>query len=275
MPTLPDHPSHPPVNESHRARQVAESFGVDAARYHRSRPRYPQGMVEAIVAASPGREFLDVGIGTGIVAQQFRAAGCTVLGVEPDARMADFARRDGTEVEVATFEAWDPAGRTFDAIVSGQTWHWVDPIAGAAKAAETLRPGGRLAVFWNASQPPRELEEAFAEVYRSVLPDSPIARLATTSGPEAYAMMCDKISDGIRQAGTFEEPEQRQFTWEHPYSRDEWLELSSTTGITTQLPKNVLDEVLAGLGAAIDAVGGNLVCRYTTVLITAARNPAA
>ncbi|MGW0595078.1 hypothetical protein [Streptosporangium sp. NPDC002607] len=29
-------------------------------------------------------------------------AGCRVLGVEPDARMADFARRGGFEVEVAT-----------------------------------------------------------------------------------------------------------------------------------------------------------------------------
>ncbi|WP_330231220.1 class I SAM-dependent methyltransferase [Nocardia sp. NBC_00508] len=263
------------MNESHRARQVAESFGVDAARYHRSRPRYPQAMVEAIVAASPGRDLLDVGVGTGIVAQQFRAAGCTVLGVEPDARMADFARRGGIEVEVATFEAWDPADRTFDAVVSGQTWHWVDPIAGAAKAAETLRPGGQLALFWNASRPPSELEEAFTEVYRTVLPDSPIARLATASGSTPYAMMCDKASDGIRQAGTFGEPKQRQFTWEQSYSRDEWLELSSTTGITTQLPRNVLDEVLAGLGAAIDAVGGSLVCRYTTVLVTAPRNHAA
>ena len=29
-----------------------------------------------------------------------------MLGVEPDARMADLARRDGLEIEVAAFEAW-------------------------------------------------------------------------------------------------------------------------------------------------------------------------
>ena len=40
-----------------------------------------------------------------------------MLGVESDARMADFARRTGIEVETATFEAWDSAGRTFDAVV--------------------------------------------------------------------------------------------------------------------------------------------------------------
>jgi hypothetical protein len=32
--------------------------------------------------------------------------------------MAEFARRTGGEVEVATFEAWDPAGRVFGAVVA-------------------------------------------------------------------------------------------------------------------------------------------------------------
>jgi predicted RNA methylase len=54
---------------------------------------------------------LDVGCGTGIAARQFQAAGYTVLGVEPDTRMAEFARRSEIAVEVATFEAWDSAGR--------------------------------------------------------------------------------------------------------------------------------------------------------------------
>lgn len=116
---------------------------MDTERYDRTRPRYPQAMVERIVAASPGPDVLDVGCGTGIEARQFQAAGCTVLGVEPDARMAAFAQRTGIEVEVATFEAWQAAGRNFDAVIAGQAWHWVDPVAGAAKAAQVLRPGGR------------------------------------------------------------------------------------------------------------------------------------
>src|SRR4029453_7083411 len=110
--------------------------------------------VERIVAASPGRDVLDVGCGTGVAARQFQAAGCTVLGIEPDARMPDFARRRGVEVETATFEAWDPAGRTFDAVVAGTAWHWVDPVAGAAKAGRILRPGGVLAPVGHVSQLP-------------------------------------------------------------------------------------------------------------------------
>src|SRR5664279_5429531 len=140
-------PAGPRGPEPHRHRGVAESFGVDAARYDRTRPPYPDALVERILAASPGNDVLDVGAGTGIEARQFQAAGCTVLGVEPDERMAAFARGRGVEVEVATFEAWDPAGRDFDAVIAGTAWHWVDPVAGAVKAARVLRPGGRLAPF--------------------------------------------------------------------------------------------------------------------------------
>jgi SAM-dependent methyltransferase len=152
-----------PVPEPHRDRRVAESFGGDAERYDRARPAYPDALVERIVAASPGRSVLDVGCGTGIEARQFQAAGCTVLGVEPDARMAEFARGTGVEVEVATLEAWDPAGRRLDAVVAGTAWHWVDPVAGAAKAAEVLRPGGLIAPFHHVFQTPPGILDAFGD----------------------------------------------------------------------------------------------------------------
>ena len=96
---------------------VGESFGSDPERYDRARPRYPDALIEGIVTGAPGGLVLDVGAGTGIVARQFQAAGCRVLGVDPDARLAEFARRRGVEVEVSSFEAWDAAGRTFDAVV--------------------------------------------------------------------------------------------------------------------------------------------------------------
>lgn len=108
---------------------------------------------------SPGADFLDVGCGTGIEARQFLAAGCTVLGVETDARMVDFARGTGLDVEVATSEAWESAGRTFDAVVSGTARHRVDPIAGAAKAVRILRPGGLLAPFGQMYQLPPTVAE--------------------------------------------------------------------------------------------------------------------
>jgi SAM-dependent methyltransferase len=252
---------------------VAESFGSDAERYDRARPCYPDALVDRIVAASPGPDVLDVGCGTGIAARQFQAAGCRVLGVDPDARMAGLARRSGVEAEVAAFEAWESAGREFDAVIAGQAWHWVDPVAGAAKAAQALRPGGRLAVFWNAFQPPPHLGEAFSAVYRRALPDSPISQLGMP-GPDAYLTMCAKAADGMRQAGAFGEPEQWRFDWDRPYTRDEWLDQLPTFGGHSQLPPAKLGEMLAGIGAAIDTMGGSFTMHYATLAVVAARTSA-
>lgn len=274
MPTIPPDRSRPSEHEPHQHRQVAESFGSDPERYDRARPCYPDAVVDRIVATSPGPDVLDVGCGTGIAARQFQAAGCTVLGVEPDARMADFARRSGVEVEVATFEAWESAGRTFDAVVAGQAWHWVDPVAGAAKAAQVLRPGGRLAVFWHVFEPPPDVAEAFAAVYQRVMPDSPFNLQSTRQTRDAYQALFTKATDGIRELGGFSDPEQWRFDWEQSYTRDEWLDQLPTTGALTQLPSDKLAEVLDGVGAAIDAMGGSFTMRYATVAVTAARTSA-
>ena len=258
-----------PEEEPHRQRRAAEAFGSDPERYDRARPRYPDVLIERIVAGAPGRSVLDVGVGTGIVARQFRAAGCRVLGVDPDARLAKFARRTGVQVEVSTFEAWEAAGRKFDAVVSGESWHWVDPVAGAAKAAEVLRPGGRLAVFWNTGQPPAGLDEAFAEVYRRVLPESVLARLGRRSIEEAHLAMCAKAADGMQASGAFDEPEQWRFEWTKSYTRDEWLDALLTSGGV--IPESELADLLEGVGDAIDAVGGSFTMNYVTFVVTAVR----
>ncbi|GAA2822738.1 class I SAM-dependent methyltransferase [Kitasatospora paracochleata] len=270
MPTLPPEGTSPSPRASRQLRELAESFGIDPERYDRARPDYPRALIEAVTAAAPGPDLLDVGIGTGIAARQFEAAGCRVLGVEIDPRMAAWARQRGHRVEVAPFEDWDPAGRTFDAVVSAQTWHWVDPAAGAAKAAEVLRPGGRLTVFWNVDQPPPELAAAFAEVYREVLPDSLGARRwqATSGGYEALA---ERAAEGIRATGGFDEPELSRYAWERDYTREEWLDQLPTTGAHTRLPAEVLARVLAAVGASLDAAGGGFRMRYTTLAVTAAR----
>lgn len=252
---------------------MAESFGADAARYDRARPRYPAALIERILRAAPGSgglDVLDVGIGTGIVARPLQAGGARVLGVDVDARMAAFARAHGTEVEVAKFEDWDPGGRTFDAVVAGQTWHWIDPVAGTAKAAQVLRPGGRLAVFWNAIQLPPPVADAMGAVFGRLLPDQPMFQ-GSMPGPEGYLMLCDKAAEGIRANGGFAEPETWRFDWDQPCTRDQWLDFLPTSGGFSQLPPSTVEAVLAGMRDAIDELGGEFVMHYGTVVATATR----
>ncbi|MHA7986958.1 class I SAM-dependent methyltransferase [Rathayibacter sp. CAU 1779] len=271
MVTLPEHLT---ASESHRAREMAESFGANADAYDRARPRYPDALVDRILAetthAAPRVDVLDVGIGTGISAIPFHERGADVLGVDVDDRMAAFARSRGLEVEVAKFEEWDAAGRTFDLVIAGQTWHWIDPVSGARKAADVLRPGGRLALFWNVMQFPEPISNAFGEVFARVLPDNPIAA-GMTAGARAYGSQLDKAGDGIREAGGFTEVEQWRFDWKRVYARDEWLDALPTSGGLNRLPAERLKPLLEGIGTVIDEAGGSFTMEYAAVVATATR----
>jgi SAM-dependent methyltransferase len=251
--------------EPHLLRDVAESFGIDAARYDRSRPAYPDELIQRVIAASPGTDFLDVGCGTGIGARQYRASGVHVLGVDVDTRMADFARETGIDVEIGKFEEWDARGRTFDAVVAGQAWHWVDPVRGARKAAEVLRARGLLALYWHVFDPPAEVGEPFEDAMSQVAPDGPLK----TPGLELQQRNLRRAVDGIHAAGRFDEPEQWRFEWERHYTRDEWLDHLATTGQLTVLPPRQLATVLDAVGTAVDSIGGAFTMQYVT-LATAA-----
>jgi SAM-dependent methyltransferase len=258
-----------PERQLHQSRPLAESFGTDAARYDQARPAYPDALIARILDGSPGTDVLDVGCGTGIAARQFQAAGCTVLGVEPDARMADFARSGGLPVEVATFEAWPPAGRAFDTVIAAQSWHWVDPEAGALKAAQVLRPGGRLAIFGHVFEPPAEVAEPLLAAFQKAVPDSPFGNLPAQRPLEIYRAGYAKVADTIRATHRFADPEQWQFDVERTYTREQWLTLLPTTGGLTRLPADKLAGILDAVGTAIDALGGSFTMPLTTLAVTA------
>lgn len=175
---------------------------------------------------------------------------------------------------MARFEAWEPAGRTFDAVIAAQSWHWVDPVAGAVKAAQVLRPDGRLAIFGHVFEPPIEVAEPFATAYRRAVPDSPFSKLTTRRPLDMYQAAYAKVADTIRETGQFNDPEQWRFDWEQSYTRDQWLALLSTTGGLTQLPPDKTADILDAVGTAIDTLGGRFTMQYTTLATTAVRTGA-
>jgi len=53
--------------------------------------------------------------------------------------------------------------------------------------------------------------------------------------------------------------------------RAEWLDLLPTQGLFTRLPADRLAALLAGTGAAIDALGGGFTMHYSAVAVAATR----
>lgn len=125
--------------------------------YERYRPDYPEAIVpylRGVAGLRPRAHVVDVGCGTGKLAQVFLAHGDTVVGVEPNADMRRVARRvlaDAARFQVlgGRAEALPLESARFDAVVAGQAFHWFDPDRARTEFARVLVPGGPVVLIWN------------------------------------------------------------------------------------------------------------------------------
>lgn len=65
----------------------------------------------------------------------------------------------------------------------------------------------------------------------------------------------------------FGRPQRLRFDWDTTISRDAFLEQVPTAGGHNRIAPEKLAELLAGLGAAIDAAGGTFTMRYATLAL--------
>jgi SAM-dependent methyltransferase len=250
-------------NPAHTDRGRAESFGTVAANYDRFRPSYPSPLIDDLVALGP-RTVVDVGCGTGKAAVLLARRGLDVLGVEIDPKMADVARTHGIAVEVSSFEGWDAGGRTFDLLTSGQAWHWVDPSRGVPKAAQVLRPGGTVALFWNDDDLDADAQQGLDEVYSEHAPE--------LMRPPPHDRENFRNHFAPFEASTeFASVEKRTYAWERDFSSDEWVGMCLTHSDHLLLPAARRSALADAARAAVDRVGG-LTARYRTTLILAHRS---
>ena len=246
----------------HKDQQWAESFGADAERYDRTRPSYPAELIDWLTADAPGSA-VDVGCGTGRVAELLLAAGWQVLGVEPDERMAEISRRKGIEVEIARFEEWTPSAASVDLVCSGHAWHWLDPLVGCAKVAEVLRPGGRLALFWTAYEYAPEVAAVIKDVYGRHA--SELLTAGSVVLGTADLGHRDRDVAAITACEHLGEPELVAFKHRRTQTVEQWLdELPTHTG-HRRLGPELSGRVLNELG---DALPGTIEVRYVTKLTT-------
>ena len=247
-------------------RQRAESFGNVAELYDRARPSYPPALVDALLAGEP-HAVLDIACGTGIAGALLAARGCEVLGVELDARMAELARARGLIVEVAAFEAWEPAGRSFELAICAQAWHWLQPRAALAKAAAALRSGAQLAMFWNFGDPPADVAARLDPVYAELEPElqGRSVLLGHREGRIEGAL------GAISHEHDFERARTREFAWSRRYTTAAWLDVLRTHSDHQTLPPERLQRLLDAVARELDALGGSFELPYTTKLVSARR----
>jgi SAM-dependent methyltransferase len=245
----------------------AGSFGEDAQLYDRARPSYPDAMIDDLVRDAP-RAILDVGCGTGISTRAFSTRGLNVLGIEPDARMAAVATEHGLDVEVGTFEAWDPAGRAFDLLVCGQSWHWVDPAVGPGKAADVVLPFGKIALFWNQGTQDQELSDALHGVYDELAPGMEENSIVLRDLGRERAEEAARSFDATLR---FTPGKIRSYPWSKRYDADEWLDNLMTHSDHRTMDPKARETLFSAIADVIERFGGFVEMNYRCTMLAATR----
>jgi demethylmenaquinone methyltransferase / 2-methoxy-6-polyprenyl-1,4-benzoquinol methylase len=136
------------------------SFGQD--------PRWRRFLVSRV---PPNSRVLDVATGTGAVALELQARGCTVVGLDQSPEMLDLARARGLDVVEGRAESLPFEDASFDALTFTYLLRYVDdPAATMRELARVVRPGGTLACL-EFFVPPNPLWRSSWHLYtRTVMP---------------------------------------------------------------------------------------------------------
>jgi SAM-dependent methyltransferase len=130
-------------------RAFADHFSRLSARYAAFRPRYPEGLFDAVAAASAGRGRLwDCATGSGQAAVPLAERYGTVIATDASAQQVRSAvPHPRVRYAVGLAEAAPLAGRWADVISVAQALHWLDLPRFYGEVRRVLRTGG-LFVAW-------------------------------------------------------------------------------------------------------------------------------
>jgi len=134
-----------------------EQFTGKAQAYNEGRPDYPAEALDCIArqcGLAPGSCIADIGAGTGKLTRSLLARGYHVIAVEPGGDMreslqAQLGEKPALRIAAAPAEDTDLAAHSVDAITVAQAFHWFDQTACKEEFARILKPGGKVALFWN------------------------------------------------------------------------------------------------------------------------------
>ena len=135
-------------------RSYGAVFNGVAAEYQRSRPGYPEELVERaseLAGLRRGDHVLEIGCGTGQLTRSLVARGLRVTAVEPGDQLIEWTRAGLTDPRAVNFlharfeDAELP--HHLAAVFSAAAFHWLDPTISWRQVAGVLAPGGTLALL--------------------------------------------------------------------------------------------------------------------------------
>lgn len=224
------------------ADEMATSFGAQAGDYEAGRPDYPFEAVAWMLERMPAgsRRVADVGAGTGKLTRVLaKAPDAEVVAVDPDPEMLATLR--GAVPGVPTFlgsaERLPLPDASVDAVVLGQAWHWVEPIAASAEIGRAVRSGGVLGLIWNLRDDRVEWVRRLTEIMH---------------GSHAELMLAE--GDPV-VAAPFGPIQQERWEWSRPVTRDVLHRMAASRSYIITAPDDEKERIHRELDALFDELG--------------------
>jgi SAM-dependent methyltransferase len=237
----------PGFSEAER-HQLPATFDRAAEDYDRTRPVCPAALFDdllAVAGLAAGDRVLEIGPGTGQATVPLAERGLAMTGIEPGAALAAIARRrlagfPDARVVTSTFEAWQPEGGPFDAVVAVNCLHWIDPAIRYRRPAEVLRTGGHFAVASTLWATAPDAERFWADVQEDY------GAVGYDGGPPPPPDAIEPWHLPHEAAPFFEEVAARTYpSFQRVYSAEEYLAQLGTQSGPAQLGEERRAEFLA------------------------------
>lgn len=220
----------------------ATSFGAQAETYEAARPDYPFEAVAWMLERLPhgSRRIADVGAGTGKLTRVLAdAPNAEVVAIDPDPAMLAKLRETvpGVPTFTGTAEALPLPDAALDAVVLGQAWHWVDPVAASAEIGRVVRTGGTLGLICNT----RDNRVDW------------VRRLSTTMRASAAEQMLD--AEGPTVAEPFGSVEWERWEWVRPMTRAQLHRMADSRSHLITASAELRASIHAAMDGLFDELG--------------------
>lgn len=225
--------------------------GQDVAAFSAYRAGFPDFLPDRLRPYGfglAGQRVLDLGCGQGDLARMFAAAGCRVTALDNSAAMLEQARHAcaGLAVDFVQAAAEDSGleAGSFDAVIAGQCWHWLDRRRAATEMARLIRPGGVLAIAHFDWVPlPGNVVSAAEELMRKWNPAWPMG-----GGTGFYPQWL-----GDMAVAGFDRLESFSQDIAAPHARQDWrARLRGTVGIAGRLSPQLVHDFDLDVGRMLD-----------------------